>query len=58
MKFFSYAMAYAVIVFLIYLLTQLFRFVYVRLKAYMLRRKLTKGAVTQQKKSDLEKKDD
>lgn len=42
MKFFSYAMVYAVIVFLIYMLIKFFRFAYVRIKAYVIRRKLSK----------------
>lgn len=57
MKFFSYALAYAVIVFLIYMVIKFFRFAYVRIKAYVIRRKLSKGAVSHQK-SDMEKKDD
>lgn len=57
MKFFSYAMAYAVIVFLIYMVVKLFRFAYVRLKAFVIRRKLSNVAVSE-KKLDTEKKDD
>ena len=56
MKLFSYAMVYAFIVFLIYLLFTFFRFAYVRIKAYMIRRKLSKLEVTE-KKADTEKKD-
>lgn len=57
MKFFSYAMAYAVIVFLIYMVIKFFRFAYVRIKAYFIRRKLSKVAEND-KKFDSEKKDD
>lgn len=57
MKLFSYAMVYAVIVFLIYNLFKLFRFAYVRIKAYVIRRKLSKIADSE-KKLDTEKKDD
>lgn len=56
MKFFSYAMAYAVIVFLIYMVIKFFRFAYVRFRAYVIRRKLSKVAVIE-KKRDTEKKD-
>lgn len=57
MKIFSYAMVYAFIVFLIYNLFKLFRYFYVRLKAYVIRRKLSKAADSE-KKLDTEKKDD
>ena len=57
MKLFSYAMVYAFIVFLIYLVFKLFRFVFVRIKAFVLRRKLSKLAETE-KKADSEKNDD
>lgn len=57
MKFFSYAMAYAVIVFLIYMVIKFFRFSYVRIKAYMISRKLSKASESE-KKDDTEKKDD
>lgn len=57
MNLFSYAMVYAVIVFLIYLLIKLFRFAFVRIKAYVMRRKLSKkGAVNDN--LETEKKDD
>lgn len=56
MKLFSYAMVYAFIVFLIYLFVQLFRFAYVRIKAYVIRRKLAKLTETE-KKADSEKND-
>lgn len=49
MKFFSYAMAYAVIVFLIYMVIKFFRFAYVRIKAYVIRRKLSNRAETEKK---------
>jgi hypothetical protein len=57
MKLFSYAMVYALIVFLIYNLIKLFRFAYVRIKAYMISRKLSKVADSE-KKLETEKKDD
>lgn len=57
MKIFSYAMVYAVIVFLIYNFIKFFRFAYVRIKAYVIRRKLSKVADSE-KKLDTEKKDD
>lgn len=57
MKFFSYAFAYAAIVFLIYMFISFFRFAYVRIKAYVIRRKLSK-VVDNEKKLDTEKKDD
>lgn len=49
MNLFSYAMVYAFIVFLIYLLIKLFRFVFVRIKAFVMRRKLSKLAETEKK---------
>lgn len=57
MKLFSYAMVYAFIGFLIYLLIKFFRFAFVRIKAYMIRRKLSKVADSE-KKLDTVKKDD
>lgn len=57
MKFFSYALAYALICFVLYLVFKIFRFAFVRLKAYMISRKLSKFADTE-KKADMEKKDD
>ncbi len=57
MKLFSYAMIYAVIVFLIYNLIKLFRFAYVRIKAYVIRRKLAKKVALNNEKLDTEKKD-
>lgn len=56
MKFFSYAMAYAVIVLVIYLVIKLFRCAFVRIKAYIMRRKLANVAEPD-KKPDTEKKD-
>jgi hypothetical protein len=49
MKLFSYAMVYAVIVFLIYMVIKFFRFSYVHIKAYVMRRKLAKLAATEKK---------
>ena len=57
MKLFSYAMVYAFIVFLIYMLIKLFRFAYVHIKAYVIRRKLSKFEETE-KKADSVNKDD
>lgn len=63
MKLFSYAMVYAFIVFLIYNLFKFFRFAFVHIKAYVMRRKLSKVAKTDvnldtDKKADSEKNDD
>lgn len=57
MKFFSYAFAYAFICFLLYLVISFCRFVYVRIKAYLIRRKLSKKADSE-KKVDSESKYD
>ena len=56
MKLFSYAMIYAFVVFLIYLFCRFFHFAYVRIKAYVIRRKASKVAVNVEK-TDTEKKD-
>ena len=45
MKLFSYAMVYAVLVFLIYLFVKFFRFAFVRIKAYVRSRKVSKSDV-------------
>lgn len=58
MKLFSYAMVYAVIVFLIYMLFKFFRFAFVRIKAYVMRRKLSKKVALNVEKLETEKKDD
>lgn len=57
MKFFSYAFVYAFVVFVFYCLIRFLRFVYVRVKAFATRRKLSKLAETE-KKAVSEKKDD
>lgn len=57
MKLFSYAFVYAFVVFVLYCLIRFFRFAYVRIKAYVIRRKLSKVADSE-KKRDTEKKDD
>lgn len=57
MKFFSYALAYALVCFVLYLVFKLFRCAYVRVKAFVVRRKLSKLDDTE-KKADSEKKDD
>lgn len=56
MKIFSYAMLYAFIAFLFYLFIQLFRFAFVHIKAYVIRRKLSKVADSENER-DTEKKD-
>lgn len=58
MKLFSYAMVYAFIVFLIYFFVKIIRFAFVRIKAYVIRRKLSKKVAENDKKFDTEKKDD
>lgn len=58
MKFFSYAMFYAFFVFLIYLFIKFFRFAYVRIKAYVIRRKLSKKVALNDANPETEKKDD
>ena len=58
MKLFSYAMVYAFIVFLIYLFFRFFRFAYVRIRAYVMRRKLSKKvAANKDENLESEKKD-
>ena len=57
MKVFSYAMIYAVIVFLIYNLIKFFRFAFVRIKAYVIRRKLSKNVAVNDENLETEKKD-
>lgn len=57
MKLFSYAIVYAGIIFLIYNLIKFFRFAFVRIKAYFIRRKLSKVVVNDEN-LDSEKKDD
>ena len=56
MKLFSYAMVYALVVFVLYCLIRFFRFAFVRIKAFVIRRKLSKLEETE-KKADTEKKD-
>lgn len=58
MKLFSYAMVYAVIVFLIYNLFKFFRFAFVRIKAYVIHRKLSKKDAVTDENLDSEQKDD
>lgn len=57
MKFFSYALAYALFCFVLYLVFKFFRFAYVRIRAYIIRRKRA-NLVETEKKADSEKKDD
>ena len=56
MKFFSYALAYAAFCFVVYMVFKFFHFAFVRIKAYVIRRKLSKVADSD-KKLDTEKKD-
>lgn len=63
MKLFSYVLACAFIAFVLYAVISFVRFVYVRIKAFVIRRKLSKVVKTDvyldtEKKTDLEKKDD
>lgn len=58
MKLFSYAMVYAFIVFVIYNLFKFFRFAFVRIKAYIIRRKLSKNVSVDAENLETEKKDD
>lgn len=57
MKLFSYALVYAIVMFLLYGVITFVRFAYVRIKAYMIRRKLSKKVADSEKKRDAEKKD-
>lgn len=57
MKLFSYAFVYALCCFVLYLVFKFCRFAYVHIKAYVLRRKISKVADSE-KKLDTEKKDD
>lgn len=57
MKFFSYAMVYAFIVFLIYLFIKVLHFAFVRIKAYVIRRKLSKKVAVNFENRETEKKD-
>lgn len=57
MKIFSYALVYASVCFVVYMVYKFFRFAYVRMRAFYIRRKLSKFADTE-KKADSEKKDD
>lgn len=57
MKLFSYAMIYAFLVFVLYMGYKFFRFAFFRIKAYILRRKLSKLEETE-KKADSVNKDD
>lgn len=47
MKLFSYAMGYAFVVFVLYCLIRFFRFAYVHIKAFFIRRKQSKLAETE-----------
>lgn len=52
MKILAYILVYAFIAFVLLGLISLARFVYVRIKAYFIRRKLSKLAETETKKDD------
>lgn len=52
MKFFSYALVYAFVMFLIYGVITFVRFAYVRIKAFAISRKLAKLSKTETKKDD------
>lgn len=52
MKFFSYALVYAFLAFVLYGLISFIRFAYVRIKAYIIRRKLSNLSETETKKDD------
>lgn len=58
MKFFSYAMVYAFFVFLIFLFIKFFRFAYVRIKAYVIHRNLSKKVAVNNENPETEKKKD
>lgn len=49
MKIFSYAMVYAFLVFLLYLVIKFVYFAYVHIKAFFIRRKLSKLSETEKK---------
>lgn len=57
MKLFSYAFIYAFLVFLLYMVYKVFRFAFFRIKAFIIRRKLSKVAKTDVN-LESEKKDD
>lgn len=46
MKFFSYALVYAFVMFVLYALISFVRFAFVRIKAFVIRRKLAKLSET------------
>lgn len=52
MKFFSYALVYAFLAFVLYGLISFIRFAYVRIKAYIIHRKLSNLSETETKKDD------
>lgn len=52
MKFFSYALVFAFIMFVLYAVISFVRFAYVRIKAYVIRLKLRKLAESEIKKDD------
>lgn len=54
MKLFSYALVYAFCCFVVYMFYKFFRFAYVRIKSYVVHRKISKSVVN----DDTEKKDD
>ena len=52
MKFFSYALALVFLAFVIYVVLSFVHFVYVRVKAYVLSKKLSKLSETENNKDD------
>lgn len=52
MKFLAYLFVYSLIAVVLFAVISLIRFVYVRVKAYVIRRKLSKLAETETKKDD------
>lgn len=57
MKLFSYAIVYAFVVFVLYCLIRFLRFVFFRIKACVIRRKLSKKGAVIDEKRETEKKD-
>ena len=49
MNFFSYALVFFAFAVILYLVVSLFRFAYIRVKAYVIRRRLVKRSESEQK---------
>lgn len=56
MKFFTFVLIFSLVLFAYYFAFKFFRFVYVRIKAHLIHRKILKSANSET--TDLEKKDD